>query len=195
MEESGSWDWQGMQMCPENQYVYGIRTKLSERDGLAGLILLCKNMKNSREVSEKLVFDGEGTWMPPTASANFAVGFRAKFKDSHISGLGLEMAAPPLIFAFIFKYQFPKDFSAAPQQIDNIVVYNYAPTEMRKEIELSKEKEFQRIWQNEKEQLHGVSLTNSASQSLTTKIRIGTPFMSQSQKQTSTYLMAQTSRQ
>jgi hypothetical protein len=29
------------------------------------------------------------------------------------------------------------------------VVYNYSPTEMRKEIELSKEKEFQRIWQNE----------------------------------------------
>ncbi len=167
---------------------------MTARDGLAGLILLCRNMKNSKEVSERLVFDGEGTWMSAGSSANFAVGFKAKFKDSFISGLGLEMAGLPFIYAFDFKYQFPKDFHAAPQQIDNIVVYNYAPTEMRKEIELSKEKEFQRIWQNEKEQLHGVSLTNSVSKSFTTKIRIGVPYMSQSRKQTTTYEMAQTSR-
>lgn len=105
------------------------------------------------------------------------------------------MAPVPFIFAFNFKYQFPKDFNAAPQQIDNIVVYNYAPTEMRKEIELTKEKEFQRMWQNEKEQLHGVSLTNSVSQSLSMKIRIGVPFMAQTQKQTTTHTMSQTSRE
>jgi hypothetical protein len=58
MEESGSWDWLGSNMCPENQYVYGIKSKLTGRDGLAGLILLCRSMRNSREKSERLVFDG-----------------------------------------------------------------------------------------------------------------------------------------
>lgn len=47
-----------MQMCPENMYVYGLKSKLTERDGMAGLILLCRNMKNSRETKEILVFDG-----------------------------------------------------------------------------------------------------------------------------------------
>jgi hypothetical protein len=48
MEEGGSWEWQGMQMCPQNQYVDGFRTKTSARDGLAGLIIHCRNIRNHK---------------------------------------------------------------------------------------------------------------------------------------------------
>lgn len=44
-EENGSWEWQGMQMCPENMYVYGFKSKLTERDGMAGLVLQCRSLK------------------------------------------------------------------------------------------------------------------------------------------------------
>ena len=57
-EEKGSWEGQAIQMCPENMYVYGFKTKLTERDGMAGLLLLCRSMRNSRETKEVLVFDG-----------------------------------------------------------------------------------------------------------------------------------------
>ena len=63
-------------MCPHGMYVYGMRTKLNERDGLAGLILYCRNMKNPSNIAEVLIFDGEGGWRGVVASGNYAVGFR-----------------------------------------------------------------------------------------------------------------------
>jgi hypothetical protein len=51
-----------MKMCPQNQMVYGFQTKMSERDGLAALNILCKNPFNSKEKSIVLVRDGEGSW-------------------------------------------------------------------------------------------------------------------------------------
>jgi hypothetical protein len=117
-----------MQICPEGQYVYGMRAKLSERDGLAGLILLCRSMKNSREVSEKLIFDGDGSWRDSIVSGGFAYGYKAKLKDGYLTGINFAMAAVPYIFAFNFNYQFPKNFNTAPNQIDNVIVYNFGPT-------------------------------------------------------------------
>jgi hypothetical protein len=111
MEDTGNWTWKGMQICPEGQYVYGMRTKLSERDGLAGLILLCRNMKNSKEISERLIFDGDGSWGDSIVSGGFAIGYKAKYNDTYLTGISLAMAAVPYIFAFNFNYQFPKNFN------------------------------------------------------------------------------------
>ena len=76
-------------MCPHGEYVYGMRTKLSERDGLAGLILLCRSISRSQKHSEVLVFDGEGHWRDAVTSEKYAMGFRARFRDSFIYGLKL----------------------------------------------------------------------------------------------------------
>lgn len=43
MGEKGQGDSLGSKMCPENTYVNGYVTKLSDRDGLAGLIVKCTN--------------------------------------------------------------------------------------------------------------------------------------------------------
>jgi hypothetical protein len=87
MEEKGVDEWSGMKMCPESQYVYGFRTKIYERDGLSGLVLLCKSMKKTKLTSEVLVFDGEGGWRNPIVSSNFALGFKVKFQSTAIVGL------------------------------------------------------------------------------------------------------------
>jgi hypothetical protein len=47
VEEHGNWEWKGLKMCPQNQVVFGYQIKLSERDGVAGLILHCKNPFNT----------------------------------------------------------------------------------------------------------------------------------------------------
>lgn len=113
---------------------------MTQRDGVAGLVLMCRSMKNVKETSQVLVFDGEGTWGNPIASAHFAVGFKGRFHEGALTGVALETAPIPYIFAFNLKYQFPKDFNVNPQLIDNVVVYNFGPTQMRKEIELTKQK-------------------------------------------------------
>lgn len=76
-------------MCPHGMYVYGMRTKISERDGLAGLILYCRNTRSTSNVQEVRIFDGEGTWRDVTASGNYAVGYRVRMRDSWIYGLKL----------------------------------------------------------------------------------------------------------
>jgi hypothetical protein len=43
MGEKGQGDSLGSKMCPENTYVNGYATKLSDRDGIAGLIVKCTN--------------------------------------------------------------------------------------------------------------------------------------------------------
>jgi hypothetical protein len=117
MEEKGTFDWQALKMCPENMYVNGFKTKLTDRDGLAGLILQCRSMKNIKDTKEVLVFDGEGPWRDAVISGDFAVGFKAKYNGAFINGFALEMAPVPFIFAFNFQYKFPKDFKTSPEII------------------------------------------------------------------------------
>ena len=69
--------------------MYGMRGKFNERDGLAGLILFCRNPNNEAEISERLVFDGEGGWREAVLSVGYATGFKAKYQDFFISGLSL----------------------------------------------------------------------------------------------------------
>ncbi len=47
-------------MCPHGMYVAGMRTKLTEKDGLAGLVLHCRNMKSTVNATDLLIFDGKG---------------------------------------------------------------------------------------------------------------------------------------
>ena len=88
-------------------YVYGMRTKLSERDGLAGLILLCRSIIDTARMAEVLIFDGEGWWRDAYFSSNYAVGFKVRFRDSFIYGLHLEMSSVPFITSFKLAYQLP----------------------------------------------------------------------------------------
>jgi hypothetical protein len=53
---------------------------------------------------------------------------------------------------------------------------------MRKEIEISREKQFQRTWQNEKSYLHGMAVSQLFSQTLSTKVKIGMPGLSSTTK-------------
>lgn len=47
-------------MYPEYMYVYGFKPKLTERDGLAGLVLHCRSMKapDALDIHEVVVFEG-----------------------------------------------------------------------------------------------------------------------------------------
>jgi hypothetical protein len=56
----------------------------------------------------------------------------------------------PIINSFEIKYNFPKDFYIRPDIIDNAVITNKGMLSMKKEIEVSFDKEYQRIWENEK---------------------------------------------
>jgi hypothetical protein len=42
-------------MCPKNQYVSGFQVKLSERDGISGLIIYCTNSLLNSEKTTVLV--------------------------------------------------------------------------------------------------------------------------------------------
>jgi len=39
LQEHGDWEWQGMKMCPQNQMVWGYQFKISDRNGVSGLLL------------------------------------------------------------------------------------------------------------------------------------------------------------
>ena len=93
----------------------------------------------------------------------------------------MEMAAVPYIFAFNFNYQFPKNFNTAPSQIENVVVENKGLTTMTKEIEINRQREFSRIWENSQGYLHGTFVYQLFSQTLISKSKIGMPFLSQKQ--------------
>lgn len=71
----GSMPFQGRKMCPPNQLVYGFQGKFSERDGLAGLNLFCRNPQISSHVSHINIIDGVGSWYPAKLSSNYAIGF------------------------------------------------------------------------------------------------------------------------
>lgn len=65
-----------------------------------------------------------------------------------VTGVRIMMNRIPMIFAFELTYKFPKDFNIFPETIDNVVINNTGGTSMRKEVEMNRESEFKRIWQN-----------------------------------------------
>lgn len=104
-------------MCPENQFIYGYQIKATPRDGIAGLIIFCKDMFNSKIESSQLVFDGEGGWWNKLVSSGFATGFKAKVKDEYLTGIGLQFASVPMIIDFDLKYKLTESVNAVPELI------------------------------------------------------------------------------
>lgn len=86
-----------MKYCPTNQLVSGFRAKLTDRDGLAGLIIICRDISQRLVTSEILIFDGVGPWGNPQLSSNFAIGFRTQRNVNYITGLSLSMMGIPQI--------------------------------------------------------------------------------------------------
>ncbi len=74
-------------MCPFGSYVYGMRAKFHDRDGLAGLVLHCKRA-NGVHAGDVLLYDGEGKWRDSVLSTNFAIGFRLGYRN-YVGGLQL----------------------------------------------------------------------------------------------------------
>jgi hypothetical protein len=78
-----------MKYCPPNQLISGFKAKITERDGLAGLIILCRAIDKRLSITEVLIFDGEGSWGSPQLSNNFAIAFRTQKNINYIAGLSL----------------------------------------------------------------------------------------------------------
>lgn len=73
-----------------------------------------------------------------------------------VTGVRMMMNRIPMIFAFELTYQFPKEFNVFPETIDNVVVNNNGALAMKKEVEMNREREFKRTWQNQNGNMHGI---------------------------------------
>jgi len=124
---------------------------LTDRDGLAGLAILCTNPKKVNQVFEVLAFDGDGKWSDWSSSIDFVTGVSLKIDGDKIEnwsvvGLKTKSFRMPLINSLEIKYNFPKDYFVKPDIIDHAVIINNGYLPMKKEIEVNIQKEYDRIW-------------------------------------------------
>lgn len=123
-----------MQMCPKNQYVYGIKVKSSELDGLTGLMLICRpndgltasptptplqNPKSpghsilQKNANEVIVKDGRGSWSETISnSKQFAYSYELKVVNQtsinkYLTGIKLLMRSIPEIKSVSIEYDLP----------------------------------------------------------------------------------------
>jgi hypothetical protein len=114
-----------MKYCPLNQLVSGFRTKLTERDGLAGLIIICRAISQRSATTEILVFDGAGSWGNPQLSSNFAMAFRTQRNANYITGLSMNMMAIPQINEIKISYAIIDRFDIFPNSTQNVTFTNH----------------------------------------------------------------------
>lgn len=99
----GAWPKMGIKMCPANQLVHGFQTKINGRDGLSGLILLCRNPYNTSQSSQVSVLVGEGLWSAPKTSTGYATAFDLKM-ESYMTGLRIHFRPIPIIYNIALNY-------------------------------------------------------------------------------------------
>jgi hypothetical protein len=116
----GDWGWMGMKMCPKGQYVYNYMTRVSDVDGLSGLILFCRNFY-SNESSTVTVKEGKGTLKatdpkdikPNLFAFDFNIKVRSEGSVSFITGLHMYYTPFPEITKVDVKFD-----TLAPPQIN-----------------------------------------------------------------------------
>jgi len=95
-------------MCPKDYYVNGFQTKISDNDGLNGLMLNCRPRFLTYGTASRVdvvVKDGNGSWSNSSISAtNVAAYYEVKVGNDYLTGLKLTFRPFPTIIKIGVEY-------------------------------------------------------------------------------------------